>query len=614
MNDAIVELAQDEQERRGGGNPEERVRRLLEGNGALDRETLLDALSRLSPVSYATFRIQVAERLEIGVGFLDRERDARRAKESQTASATTTAVLHSWAVEPARERVETGTLLDEIVFVIRLFVVVTKHQAVAIALWILHAWTIKATEWSPILAIFSPEKQCGKTRLLELMGFLVPRPLQTASMSAAVFYRLIDSHMPTALIDESDSFLAEKEELRGLMNAGRAPDSNVWRSDGDDYEPRAFKVFAPLAIAGIGKLPHDTLRDRSVMIFMQRKRRTERLPRLRRGRQRFAELQRKLARWAMDTFATLHGAEPDLPDELDDRAQDNWRALVAIADLAAGDSAKLARDAAISLSGDGAAETDSIRELLLADLRDLFTELGDKISTATIVERLGTMEERPWSEWAKSRKSITPHGVASLLKPFGIKPKTVRLRDDSTPKGYDLADFEDTFGRYLTPSSPGTPLPETPQRHKACAARVSADFGNATTDPCGGSKNSRKPLGDKGCGGVADLEGGLTREGVSVQGSAADDLEEARGVLADTGAVARNPETLPPNPQESSAQDIETVLDATDIGAADTKAPKRSEKPCLCCGRLAWWASIHGALVCRYCHAPASAAAVKDGQ
>jgi hypothetical protein len=54
------------------------------------------------------------------------------------------------------------------------------------------------------------------------------------------------------------------------------------------------------------------------------------------------------------------------------------------------------------------------------------------------------------------------------------------------------------------------------------------------------------------------------------------------------------------------------IAHPTDIGAADTKAPKRSEKPCPCCGGLAWWASIHGALVCRYCHAPASAELVAE--
>ena len=36
-----------------------------------------------------------------------------------------------------------------------------------------------------------------------------------------------------------------------------------------------------------------------------------------------------------------------------------------------------------------------------------------------------------------------------MLKPYGIKPHTVRLPDGSTPKGYLLEDFADTWNRYL---------------------------------------------------------------------------------------------------------------------------------------------------------------------
>ena len=50
------------------------------------------------------------------------------------------------------------------------------------------------------------------------------------------------------------------------------------------------------------------------------------------------------------------------------------------------------------------------------------------------------------------------------------------------------------------------------------------------------------------------------------------------------------------------------IVHPTDIGAADTKAPKRSEIPCLCCGRRSWWRSIHDAVVCGRCHPPVSAA------
>jgi hypothetical protein len=50
------------------------------------------------------------------------------------------------------------------------------EQAIAVALWIAHAHARDAVEQSPILAITSPVKQSGKTRLLEVVSTLVPNP------------------------------------------------------------------------------------------------------------------------------------------------------------------------------------------------------------------------------------------------------------------------------------------------------------------------------------------------------------------------------------------------------------------------------------------------------
>jgi hypothetical protein len=50
-------------------------------------------------------------------------------------------------------------------------------------------------------------------------------------------------------------------------------------------------------------------------------------------------------------------------------------------------------------------------------------------------------------EW-RAGKPISPNTLASLLKPFGIVPGTIRI-GDTTPKGYQLAHFQDAFDTYL---------------------------------------------------------------------------------------------------------------------------------------------------------------------
>jgi hypothetical protein len=57
------------------------------------------------------------------------------------------------------------------------------------------------------------------------------------------------------------------------------------------------------------------------------------------------------------------------------------------------------------------------------------------------------IEDHPWAEW-KGGKPISANGLARLLAPFGIAPTTIRV-GEQTPKGYQPAQFEDAFARYL---------------------------------------------------------------------------------------------------------------------------------------------------------------------
>jgi hypothetical protein len=47
-------------------------------------------------------------------------------------------------------------------------------------------------------------------------------------------------------------------------------------------------------------------------------------------------------------------------------------------------------------------------------------------------------------------KPLNDRGLAKLLKPYGIKPKVVRLGGD-VAGGYVREDFRDTWQRYLPP-------------------------------------------------------------------------------------------------------------------------------------------------------------------
>ena len=150
-------------------------------------------------------------------------------------------------------------------------------------------------------------------------------------------------------------------------------------------------------------------------------------------------------------------ADPSLPDGLHDRARDNWRPLVSIADLAGGVWTERARKAALLLSGQDSGDEESLSTLLLGDIRQLFESADThRLPSAQIASGLARREERPWPEF-RNGSPITVRQVALLLKPFRVTP-TVKRIDGKVQRGYEFADFQDAFSRYLPGFHPLHPL------------------------------------------------------------------------------------------------------------------------------------------------------------
>ncbi len=359
--------------------------------------------------------------------------------------------------DPWAHPVDGALLLDEIANSLCRFIIMPSDEIKAVALWILHTYAIEATSICPILVIKSPEKRCGKTLLLELLLNLVFRPLPASNITASSLFRAIEKYKPTLLLDEADTFLHNNDELKGIINSGyRSSSSYVVRTVGDDYEPRIFNTFGPKAIAQIDK-PQETIMDRGIIIEMRRKRPGEKSERLRSDRifEELQHLRQKAIRWAKDNLAGLTDWEPQIPATLNDRAQDSWRPLLAIAELTGKRWAEYGRECAIRLSRENS--DASKRALLLADILTIFkkAEVG-RLASAEICSKLGDIEEHPWPEW-RNGQPITVRQLARLLEPLGIRPKQLRM-EEANIRGYELEDFADGFSRYLSGFSSATPL------------------------------------------------------------------------------------------------------------------------------------------------------------
>ena len=399
---------------------------------------VIGELASLDALEYELQRDTAAAGLGIRVSALD-----KLVKGWRAATQSESTALPHWNVEPSAEPVDGAALLNNLRRVFRGYVVLPKGADIALPLWVLHAWTMDAGDISPLMVLVSPTKRCGKTSVLIVLYFLTPRSELSSNITAPALFRYIEDVRPTLLIDEADSFVKDNEELRGILNSGHTKAAaNVIRNI--DHKPRRFSTWAPKAIATIRAVA-DTLEDRAIVVQLQRKPPTATVaPLRRRDSEEFAALRSQAARWAIDNFDPLVDADPQLPNGLNDRASDNWRPLLAIADLAGGEWRQEARQAACLLSGE--AQDGAIGVVLLKDVRVAFGD-NEVIRSADLVARLTADPERPWAEW-KPGRPLSQKQLASLLVPFCITSGTVHPPGLPDGKGYRRADFKGAWRAY----------------------------------------------------------------------------------------------------------------------------------------------------------------------
>jgi hypothetical protein len=312
---------------------------------------------------------------------------------------------------------EGAQLLDDLYRALVRYVAFSDlHSAVASTLWIAATHALPAFECAPRLVITSPQKRCGKTRLLDIICGTCHEPLATVdATTAAIFRSLGGQHPPTLVIDEADGIFGSKkaaennEDLRKLLNAGHQRGKPAIRCVGPLQIPTQFNVFAMVAMAGIGTMP-DTITDRAVNIAMRRRSRGERVSQFRSRRDGpiLEDLRNRLAAWAAPRIEDLAKAEPIMPVE--DRAADTWEALIAVADAAGGhwpDTARAACTVLVAAAAE-ADEDESLAVKLLADIQAVFGSLPGVsfLSSGELVSALNRLDDSPWRDFELTTRKL----------------------------------------------------------------------------------------------------------------------------------------------------------------------------------------------------------------
>ncbi len=346
-------------------------------------------------------------------------------------------------------------LLDDIEEMLAKFVAFPNdHALVATALWACYTHALDASDTSPRIAFLSPEPGSGKTRALEILEMLVPRPLLTVNVTPAYLFRKVSDEAgpPTILFDEIDTVFGprakDNEEIRGLLNSGYRKGAVSGRCvvGNGPITTEDMPSFAACALAGLDDLP-DTIMSRAIVIRMRRRAPNEHIQAFRRRTHSVAgqALNDRISAWITSVWADLDGAWPDLPAGIEDRNADVWEPLLAIADAAGGHWPERARESAVAFVTDAATSQGGFGLQLLADIRTAF---GDALSMATdvLIEALITMDESPWADIRG--KALDARGLSRRLSKYGIKPKVIRF-GDTTGRGYERADLHDAWVRYL---------------------------------------------------------------------------------------------------------------------------------------------------------------------
>ena len=350
---------------------------------------------------------------------------------------------------------------------IRRFAVLPDAAYLPLATWAVATYVSEAFDAFPYIALVSPAKRCGKTRVLELLELLCLKAWRGTSPTSAALYRMM-ADSPTLLLDEVEALRGKQvsevsQAILAVLNAGHRKGATVPRCDGPQNKVKHFPVFGPKAFAAIGGLP-DTLADRSICITMQRKTASQTVARFlySKGKMEAEPIRALLTAWAEQQRETVRTAYEGMADLgfLIDRDADLWMPLFAVCAVVAPERVGELKQCAQTLTGSKAADDveDSLPLKLLADVRSLWPASTAHMATATVLERLKEIPDSSWTDFGKN--GLNARALSRMLRPFGVEPRQVRTVAGNL-KGYQFGELEQAFSRYLPAMSVLSETPDT---------------------------------------------------------------------------------------------------------------------------------------------------------
>jgi putative DNA primase/helicase len=414
----------------------------------------------LTPAQRSQLSKLLAKRLGVRVGALDVSQ-----KEEGVDGLLKTAPRLLEKIEPWPEPVDAAVLFTEIHGVIAKHVCLEPHRAEVATLWAVFTYVYDLFTVVPILRIYSSDKLCGKSTLLDVLEQLVIRPVVVSDPTNAAMFRSTPKYHPSWLLDEGQHYVMPGSEMSHFLDSCYQKGRFAMRVNPNTMEVELFDVFGPVALASI-KLLTDTVESRGIHIRMERKRGSVEVPQLRdtidQNPEYFPTIRRKLARLRLDREEEIKTARPTRPPFLWNREWDKWRPLYILAHVVGGDWPKRVEACAKVIVGTEDVSVKSIGIEVLTRLRPYFRSKGPTLPedfkllpTEDILTYLNGDDEAPWADYkTKSGKiGLTAEKLRSHLRAYRIK-SLQKKRGGARVRGYWLPDFEVAFESYLPAEDP----------------------------------------------------------------------------------------------------------------------------------------------------------------
>jgi hypothetical protein len=425
------------------------IQGVLATEGSLDlakKKEFISQAARLLPLDRTLLREEMIKRLGMKKPKeFDEQVDAARPEtaDEQSPSESNLGIPDT---EPWPDTVNGLSLFDEVDALLRRHVVFQKAgDPHVITAWTVGTYLYEVFNIFPRLGITSPDSQCGKTTVLDILNRLARRPLMTSNLSTSSAFRAVEAWRPTLLVDEMDTFIKDLPELVGVLNSGHKRGGFVIRTEkvGEQFVVTRFQTYGPVVYGMIGE-PTGTLHSRSLNVWMLRKEPDEKTEDFNPDddqalNERLVRLCRQLARWAKDNSERVRTQVVD-SGTLSNRTRDNWLPLLKLATVVGGHWPDYIREAAALPVIKPVATKHG---LLLRDIRNiLFTRKIDRITSAVLVQDLLLQRESGWTRYHNNREPMDERDLAELLWVYRIEPKLHWFNGDQQRQLFDQCEKE----------------------------------------------------------------------------------------------------------------------------------------------------------------------------